>query len=39
MMPLTREVAADYDGPFVTCPSCSARITIDSHRLEDPCSA
>ena len=28
MTPLAREVAADYDGPFVTCPSCNARIAI-----------
>ncbi len=28
MMPMTHEVAADYDGPSVTCPSCNVRIAI-----------
>jgi DNA repair protein RadC len=28
MLPLTREVAHDYDGPTVACPSCDARIAI-----------
>ena len=28
MTPVLREVAADYDGPSVTCPSCNARIAI-----------
>ena len=28
MTPIAREVAADFDGPTVTCPSCTARIAI-----------
>jgi DNA repair protein RadC len=26
--PLTREVAADFDGPSITCPTCSTRFAI-----------
>jgi DNA repair protein RadC len=28
MMPTAHEVGADYDGPALTCPSCSARIAV-----------
>lgn len=30
MLPMTREVAADFDGPTVACPSCQARIAISA---------
>lgn len=28
VMPMTHEVAADYEGAAVTCPSCNARLAI-----------
>jgi DNA repair protein RadC len=28
VLPLTREVEAAFDGPTITCPTCSARIAI-----------
>jgi DNA repair protein RadC len=30
MMPTTREVAADFDGPSITCPNCSTRIAVSA---------
>jgi DNA repair protein RadC len=30
MMPLVREVAAGYDGPSITCPTCSTRIAVET---------
>lgn len=28
MLPIAREVTADYDGPVIACPSCSTRIAV-----------
>lgn len=28
MSPLTREVAADFDGPSISCPNCETRIAV-----------
>ena len=28
MMPVAHEVAADYDGASISCPSCASRIAI-----------
>jgi DNA repair protein RadC len=30
MLPIVREVAGDYTGPILTCPSCSARIAVEA---------